>query len=1167
MIRPVLTAQQLAELRSAFLGSLGDLGALEVINAKLRDQISDGAIDLQCDVAAAMRTLRSAGATTARHLDPPTTIRDVLDSILADAGVARPDGRSLHRYRVSDNRFAELRATVERMHRLDLLENPNRRSAAVFALYCAEWFRRDYVGGQYAWEMPHPTAIGSLPNAKTRELTQEGLRWWGLKPRVSGGRELRLQSLILEGGFPTRLLESREHGRIATHLRGLLARLERRAAPTEEDALALSHVTLTNLGQFDHEGFHLLCAELALAILDLRREVQAEAPPGVSASIWLDRAKPSWRDDLPISLAGDGAKRLLDDLVSERTERLASNAVCQRLLIATDAGWTPAVQLGMSGEVAISVSIAEPSVGRLRIFATGALSSVFAGELGLLEPPTELGQHWLCRPRGSALQAPFDFVQPVRVELRSGDSSPVPLTWPNGEARRSEMLVLADARGDDASTPPTALAVIGAGSMSTRRRRAYLWTPADFTVVPTGGGDPLTPIWQGWRRLFEVTGSVYAGVRDGDRYRVELGADKDRVDQLDFDGLRLRGAEAKDSRLELYAGLPHLRVRTGGRGQSPKPGEVQWRCLPAGKPMDWANNPPIDGAGPIEVVWRDATANITRDRRRVVVLPDGAGIWARPSGAMGVAFQLEGLDGWSVTSEDRSLAIETSDAALTIQFPGKPLRRLTLELRKGGTEATGIVVTTRLKSGGFARADGTLFQAKEHIVVEDLRGAVAFADGRERVYLRNSSGAGAHFAFTDELPLWSLSEDITRLLAGGSSLDEGVTIELGLIEGRKLQVGRYMADMQISGREVSISSEPVPSELTTVRSLEWFSIRQPATKVLDSRSWKERIIKPSWTLPEDIEGPGLVFLRERGRVIGRPTLFIGSDLDGDTDLCGLQRAALIEAFFSRQKAIDTALAHLTDASAEAAADRNYLLSLITALDGIPAAALNVLEHLSANTAAQAALMAAALDDTAQGKIWKLERELPFMWALIPFADWARAFDAQRAELARVLDSAGLSKAQAESVVTDTIVRRTDTLTHLEPMLTLPLSFAGAAKGDGASNVTLAGAAQDRVRRAGDQAPAADAMQAAPAEPGKVSCFRAPDCTVRDRLPAVWPFHAGHWEGLDAACAAALSAAGQAILKPKHIQRIRAAHAQEPLSFADIYAASLRLLAQQLPLAV
>ncbi|HEY5071763.1 MAG TPA: STY4851/ECs_5259 family protein [Caulobacteraceae bacterium] len=1146
----------LAELRERFEANRSNITILEALNEALRAETSDEAADLQCDVMLAILALRPAKAV-ARPPGGP----GVLTGVLADCGLAKADGRPLHRYRVSDVRFGQLKAEIEKLPREYGAHGLVAHGGPVFVLYCAEWFRREYQGGHYAWRMPYPEIFGSLSPAETKMLTQGGLKWWGLKPRRSGSLELRLQSLILEGGFPTRLLESREHGRIATHLRGLLARLEARSDPTDEDALALSRASLTNLGPFDHEGFHLLCAELALAILALRRLVHSKAPPGVSASVWLDAAQSGWRGELPISLSGDGATRLLDDLVSARMERLASDAVCQRLLIRSETGWEPAVGIGVSGEVSIPINAADPSVGRMRAFAAGELSNVLAGELAMLEPPTEAGEHWLCRPRGgSRHRAPFDFAQPVAVELRGGDAAPIPFVWPKGGPRRSELLVFADDRGDEVSTEPDELVLIGTGSMSTRRHHVYLWAPRDFAVTHKEGGMAVAPLWEGQRRLFEVTASVYAGTSEGDRYRVEVGADQDKVEQLDLRGTPFRGAEVKDRRVEMFAGRPELHVRTGDRGQSAKAGEVQWRRLPAGQWKDWAGQPPQVGEGLVEVVWRDPVANVKRDRRVVAILPDGAEVLARPSGPLGVEYELREMAGWTLRPADRAIASEATETGLIIRFEAKPLRRLEVALAKLGSEPIAIVARTRLKNGGFARVDGSLFKTHDHVMLDDLRGSVAFADGRDRVYFRNSSGDKAHFAFTDELALWSLSEDILRLLAGGGDLDHTVLAELGQAEGRRLKIGRYAAQVMLVGREVSITDEPVPADNATIRSLEWFPILRPAAQVLDRRSWSERLLEPTWTLPDDLEGPGLVLLREGDRVIGRPTLFVGHSPREVGGLCRLQHAALVDTFFARQSAIDEALDGLADATPAAAADRAYLLSLVTALDGIPAAALNMLERLSANTVAQAALMAAALDESTQGKIWKLDRELPLMWALIPFEDWARAFDAQSVELRAALAAGLFVGDQADLMVKDTIKVRARSLVSLEPMLSLPLMSYTHTGGQGL-NRSLAEAAQDRLRRSGDQSAAATNATDTQIDPARASCFRAIDSLVRDRLPATWPFHTGQWEGLDAACAAAIAAAGLARLEPRHIQRIRAAEAQEPLSFADLFAAAFLSLAQ------
>jgi hypothetical protein len=76
------------------------------------------------------------------------------------------------------------------------------------------------------------------------------------------------------------------------------------------------------------------------------------------------------------------------------------------------------------------------------------------------------------------------------------------------------------------------------------------------------------------------------------------------------------------------------------------------------------------------------------------------------------------------------------------------------------------------------------------------------------------------------------------------------------------------------------------------------------------------------------------------------------------------------------------------------------------------------------------------------------------------------------------------------------------------------------------------------------------------DPAVVSCFRAADGPLRQALPDFSAFLPAHCEGLDAACAAALAAAGEATLSTRQILRVRAARAEEPIAFADMFAAAL-----------
>ncbi|HXQ45770.1 MAG TPA: STY4851/ECs_5259 family protein [Caulobacteraceae bacterium] len=1148
MAKPDAPSQSI--LQSRFAAARGSLSALEALNEDLRQLSGDAAVDLQCEVMAAIQSLRSgAGPAPAgvAALDLVGTIRER----------AQAPRQPLYRYGVSDGEFDGLRARLDTLHRLGALEQANDRSAATFVLYCAEWFRREYDGGGYSWEAPYPQLIRALSAEARKSLARQGLAWWGRAPRRLAHGELRLMSLALEGGFPTRLLESRQDARIPLHLVRLLARVEAAGPVDEERATELSRTLGSTLGTYDHEEFHALCAELVLAIVRLKAEAAAGAPASVAATAWLDGARPGWRDELPIGLAGEGARRLLDDLVSARAIRLGGgDARAHRLLRWDGAAWRPAVRLGMDGEIDLRRTRFRPVDGRLRAHAAGALASVLAGELGMIEPPTEDEQGWLCRPRGGgrlAGDAPFDTA--AEIELRAGTENQS-LVWPQGEPLRAEVLLFADPRGDADRAPGPEMELVAQGSARTRRPRLFCWTPLGFVARPLEGGDPIAPLWSGAAAcLFDVNRPMRVEPSGGgDHYRVEVGADDERAEQLVVEGELLRGVESADAALPIYSGTPTIRVRrrAEGRAEATPAGEVHWRRFGEAVWRDWRTAPPTHGA--IEVVWRDPASRALRDRQRFVVTPRDLSIQTRPTGGLQVAIELSAPAGWRLrAAEMAQLEVTETADGLEARFTGRPSRRLPLWLDGPGFEPVQILVRARLAQGGFFRSDGRKFADRAPVMLDDLRGATAFADGRERIYLSGPAHGESRVQFEDETPLWALSEEIDRLLSGGSELDDKVTLEFGRGEGPRLDVGRYAATL---GRVVNgvVQVESRDDVARGPQRLEWFSILEPGYRLIADGEGPA-------PLPESCVGPGVAVLREGECIVGRPTLALGAPPDLTADWCELQQASMTASVDQRSTEIGRAIRNLKDDTPEAPRNRDYLRALVSRLNGLPPSAMDALRRVAAEPAALATLLATTTDADERASIWALERDLPFLWCLVPIETWRGAFALQRTHLERLL-AAGMTADRGAGIAAEAVTNVAESLARLEPMLRLPLTYAGlgVAQDAGAAS-TMGQAANDRVARTAHlvddnraYAPTTDAAL--------LSCFRAGDADLRAALPDFsGRFLPAHWEGLDAPCAAALAAAGQARLSRRQVLRARAARAEEPIAFADLFAACLSSLAQ------
>ena len=134
--------------------------------------------------------------------------------------------------------------------------------------------------------------------------------------RINGSHE-RLIAIAREGGFPVAALEGGGAGWAPRYLGQLVGRLLSESGADQERA---EHLALDLEGpvpaSWRNQGMRVLCAELALCVVALRREAEAGgAGAGAFASAWLDHNRPDWREDLPLVIESSEASALIDGLL------------------------------------------------------------------------------------------------------------------------------------------------------------------------------------------------------------------------------------------------------------------------------------------------------------------------------------------------------------------------------------------------------------------------------------------------------------------------------------------------------------------------------------------------------------------------------------------------------------------------------------------------------------------------------------------------------------------------------------------------------------------------------------------------------------------------------------------------------------------------------------
>ncbi len=542
-------------------------------------------------------------------------IAELLERILKESSIERPDGRPLYAYVAPTAVFEELRQAVAR--ELGLGGNPQPSAAAGFCLAAARWLG-NLEDRNATWERLCTEGLGipTLAPLFREQLITRGLVYWQRSIiRLSTYRYL--STLIVEGGLAARLLA--EPGNpLHAYVLDVLTDHER--YPSQPlDEIARRHDGRLALG-YRNSTVHDLVAGLVRAIAEARRAI-AELPADDRDS--LDRLDDRWRRLLPLSLADEAAASLIRNLMSvpRPSDETAIGIQAKTFLIETAAADDGERRFGigrrlvgplfLAGEALAPRSRSTPSLtspNKLLLASDQAqviaarLRKVYGGDRYRIEwTPDELRDD--------------EAIGAVRGRVMSGDRR-------SHELEIDGCAALPDGPWYFRAEEGRRHLWLGAGSIQITDRTCLAAFPDDElgdAALRWQGGEP--PQFVGRLTSRHVSRSVYLILGDGewqtadDVYRIRLGSDRAVAD-----GYELRGnhVDLGFDGSRVWLGQPKLcrRATDGVSLADVSSSELQWR--PDRPGARWQ---PLSSACLGDVVLRHQVHGTTLYRKRLTVLP------------------------------------------------------------------------------------------------------------------------------------------------------------------------------------------------------------------------------------------------------------------------------------------------------------------------------------------------------------------------------------------------------------------------------------------------------------------------------------------------------------------------------------------------------------------
>gem|GEM_PF-4403458 len=1097
-----------------------------------------------------------------------------LKSILDARGLDAPDGRALYQYNLTTAEIAGLKGTLSQAFHIALPDSP-RLLGAAFCLWTAHWFQREFNGGQWAWAGAMDP-IGAPNDPVSREtLVTDGMAYLK-RPirRLNGTREF-LAGLVLEGGFPSRLI-SQDGGWLTRYVEAVT--LAASHGPNTPET-ALEHATFYHSiipPLFRAASLYHLAADLAHHVAELRRRL---ADNGITegAIEWLDRVDPQWRDGLPISTSDEAARRLVEGLVRVKARAPVMPVACRRLLKRDASGnWSFALRMQIEGRIddddlPTEVRTWLTSVNRARILPSGLLERKGLPAIGVANRTEDADWHgWEVESLlGSRPTVVNDF--PIDTDAHlvfTLTGRPGVEFVPSGGARIvSEILVFRAESVDDAGDASTLL-LTGTGSVKDREAFIYAAVPEESDIILENGAEFIEIARVAGRKLIRISGVVAINVA-GDRYRLQSNAEHSESARIEAVGQPLRGVSSTYS---IFRGCPGFIIHRGILKRRGDQKSLKMRVPGQKAPWDPfdADRLPV-GLVEIGAVEKD----VVLDRLTIVHLPENAEMRASipTKGTCRIELSHIGTENFQPIGAAPGTELTANGGGVVCIISGLTTgpRALTLRARWLKSEAL-LSVPVLAEKLAFYDAAGKVIPNNADVSMATLRGAGVEAVDRSSVLLTLREQAGedrmlcVERSFDHTLPFSQIREDIERLFAMTDDLDARIKIE-AVHSGHTASiifVRRFDITLEPDlDQEVTLASASM-QRLIAERSKEVWVYGRPFSDLAGEDRRLDTFADETglhWTVPEG-EGPWFVYAKVDGVTRSRP-LHVNREL-WDTEPIGpLLKAVTTVHRYERERLVTCVLQEI--GAGDVGGARDELAAFIGSLDpAIPLQSFDILRLLP-STPAAAVWLAVHGGESILQRILEIDEKLPLSWFTTSPASWTSAFNQAHGRYLNKMREANIP--DADRYADELVRKRMQELARRRPCLSLHMALSLRAL-----RLSCDNGATQRLREAYAvvENGAIFASRLAPLLRQEISeCRKRNDgrqwpspVGFRDRIPhlATLGFETPNWTYaiLDAPCAAAAIALGDAQWAPDLERMIRISNAFDPSYFEQALLYSLTI---------